>query len=65
MLEHLLGICPGVVKLVTGRNMETKCEAETEGKVNQRLPHLGIHPIYSQPGHYCGCQEMLVDGSLI
>jgi hypothetical protein len=26
---------------------ETKCEAETEGKVIQRLPHLGIHPIYS------------------
>jgi hypothetical protein len=28
-------------------NMETKCGAETEGKTIQRLPHLGIHPIYS------------------
>ena len=27
--------------------METKCGAETEGKAIQRLPHLGIHPIYS------------------
>jgi hypothetical protein len=35
-------------KIFTGENMETKCGAETEGKVVQRLPHLGIHPIYSQ-----------------
>ena len=28
--------------------METKCKAETEEKVIQRLSHLGIHPIYSQ-----------------
>ena len=27
--------------------METKCRAEIEGKAIQRLPHLGIHPIYS------------------
>jgi hypothetical protein len=25
---------------------ETKFRAETEGKTIQRLPHLGIHPIY-------------------
>jgi hypothetical protein len=25
---------------------ETKCGAETERKTIQRLPHLGIHPIY-------------------
>ena len=25
---------------------EKKCGAETEGKAIQRLPHLGIHPIY-------------------
>jgi hypothetical protein len=25
--------------------IETKCEAETEGKTIQRLPHLVIHPI--------------------
>jgi hypothetical protein len=34
-------------KILTGGNMETTCGAETEGKVIQRLPHLGIHPIYS------------------
>jgi hypothetical protein len=34
-------------KICTGRNMETKCGAETEGKAIQRLLHLGIHPIYS------------------
>jgi hypothetical protein len=26
---------------------ETKCGAENEEMTNQRLPHLGIHPIYS------------------
>jgi hypothetical protein len=34
-------------KILIGRNMKTKCGAETEGKPIQRLPHLGIHPIYS------------------
>ena len=34
-------------KILTGGNMETKCGAETEGKAIQKLPHLGIHPIYS------------------
>jgi hypothetical protein len=34
-------------KIFTGGNMETKCGAETEGKAIQRLPNLGIHPIYS------------------
>jgi hypothetical protein len=36
-----------VNKTFTRGNMETKCGAETEGKAIQRLPHLGIHPIYS------------------
>ena len=36
-----------VNKILTGGNMETKCGAETEGKATQRLPHLGIHPIYN------------------
>jgi hypothetical protein len=27
---------------------ETKFRAETEGKIIQRLPHLGIHPINNQ-----------------
>jgi hypothetical protein len=34
-------------KIFTGGNMEIKCGAETEGEAIQRLPHLGIHPIYS------------------
>jgi hypothetical protein len=34
-------------KALTGRNMETKFEAETEGKAIQGLPHLGIHPIHT------------------
>ena len=62
-VEHLLGICPGVVLLghqlvlcpiLEGRNKtpmegvtETKYGVETEGMTIQRLPHLGIHPIYS------------------
>ena len=34
-------------KILMGGNTETKCGAETEGKAIQRLPHLGIHPIYN------------------
>jgi hypothetical protein len=34
-------------KIPTRGDTETKCGAETEGKAIQRLPHLGIHPIYS------------------
>jgi hypothetical protein len=33
-------------KILKGGNKETKCGAETEGKAIQKLPHLGIHPIY-------------------
>jgi hypothetical protein len=36
-----------VNKILTEGNMETRCGAETEGKAIQRLPHLGIHPLYS------------------
>jgi hypothetical protein len=34
-------------KILTGGKIETKSGAETEGKVIQRLPRLGIHPISS------------------
>ena len=34
-------------KIPTEGDTETKCGAEFEGKTIQRLPHLGIHPIYS------------------
>jgi hypothetical protein len=33
--------------ILTGTNMETKYRTGTEGKAIQRLPHMGIHPIYS------------------
>jgi hypothetical protein len=33
-------------KILMGANMETTCGAETEEKTIQRLPNLGIHPIY-------------------
>jgi hypothetical protein len=36
-----------VNKILIGGNMESKCGAETEEKAIQRLPHLGIHPIYN------------------
>ena len=34
-------------KMPMGGDTETKYGAVTEGKAIQRLPHLGIHPIYS------------------
>jgi hypothetical protein len=34
-------------KLITGANTERKCEAKTEGKAIQRLPHLEIQPKHS------------------
>jgi hypothetical protein len=34
-------------KIPMERVTETKCGAETGGKAIQRLPHLGIHPIYN------------------
>jgi hypothetical protein len=33
-------------KIFMRENTETMCGVETEGKAIQRLPHLGIHPIY-------------------
>ena len=34
-------------KILTGANTMTKYRAETERKAIQKLPHLGIHSIYS------------------
>jgi hypothetical protein len=34
-------------KILMGGNTETKCRAETERKLIQRLTHLGIHLICS------------------
>jgi hypothetical protein len=45
---------------------ETKWGAGTEGKAIQRLPHLGIHPIYSyQTQTLCGCQEVPAEYSCL
>jgi hypothetical protein len=38
-----------VNKIPMSGDTERKCGAETEGKTIQRLPHLGIHSIYSHP----------------
>ena len=35
------------IKIPMEGDTETMYGAETEGKAIQRLPHLGIHPIYS------------------
>ena len=53
-------------KILTGANTETKCRAETEGKTIQILSHLGnITYTVTKPRHYCGCQEVPADRSLI
>ena len=53
-------------KIPTEADTETKYGAGFEGKTLQRLSHLGVHPIYRyQTRHYCGCQQVLVDMSLI
>jgi hypothetical protein len=44
----------------------TRYGVETEGMTIQRLPHLGIHPIYTQQIQTLfGCQHVLADKSLI
>jgi len=53
-------------KIPIAEDMKMKFGAETEGKAILRLPHIGIHPINSyQTMHYCGCQEVHTDCSLI
>jgi hypothetical protein len=44
ILQVLVGI---VNKILTGGNIVMKCGSGTEGKAIQRLPHLGLHSIYS------------------
>ena len=49
-----------------GANIETKCGAETEGKVIQKLPTWGSIPYRdTKPRHYYGSQEVYADRSLI
>jgi hypothetical protein len=43
------------IKIPPGGDTETKCRTETEGKAMERLPHLGIHPIYSYQSQILLC----------
>jgi hypothetical protein len=53
-------------KMLIRGNMETKCEAETEGKAIQRWPTWRFIPYTdTEPRHYCRFQEVLTDRSLI
>jgi hypothetical protein len=57
----------GDKKLMEGVT-ETKCRAETEEMTIHRLPHLELYPIYksvTKPRHFCGCQQVLADRSLL
>ena len=42
-----VGYVPPMVLLRRGNKIFTKCGAQYERKTIQRLPHLGIHPIYT------------------
>jgi hypothetical protein len=53
-------------KILTGGNMETKCGAETEEWPFRDCPTCPSIPYtITKPTHYCGCQEVLADRSLI
>jgi hypothetical protein len=44
--------------------IETKCGAETAGMTIQRLPHLGIHPIYNpNPDTIVDANKSLLTGT--
>jgi hypothetical protein len=46
--------------------MNIKLGEKTEEMAIQRLPHLGIHPIYNyQTPHYYVCQEVFADRNLV
>jgi hypothetical protein len=45
--------------------MDTKCGTKTEGKAIQRLPHLGIHPIYSYQTQTLDAKKCYADRSQI
>jgi hypothetical protein len=50
--------------LLSKGNTKIKCGAETEGKAIQRCSTWKSIP-YPKPRHYCRCQEVLADRSLI
>ena len=53
-------------KILTGGNIETKCEHRLKEKPSRDCPHWGSIPYtVLKPRHYEGCQEVLADRSLI
>jgi hypothetical protein len=53
-------------KILTGGIMETKCGAETSGRPSRDCPTWGsIQYTVTKHRHYCGCEEVLADRSLI
>jgi hypothetical protein len=49
----------------SGEEKETKCRAEPEGKAVRDCLTWDSSYIVSKPRHYCGCQKVLADRSLI
>jgi hypothetical protein len=53
-------------KIPMEEGIETMCGAETEERPSRDCPKWGSFPdIVSKPRHYCGCQQLLADRSLI
>jgi hypothetical protein len=53
-------------KIPMGGNTEMKYEAETEVMATHDCPIWGSTPYtVTKPRHYCGCQQVLTDRSLI
>jgi hypothetical protein len=54
------------INIPIGGDTETMCRTKTEVKVIQRRPTWGSIPdTVTKPRHYCGCQQVLTDSSLI
>jgi hypothetical protein len=54
------------IKIPMRGDTETKCGAETERKPSIDCPTWGCIPYtVTKPRHYCGCQQVLIDRSLI
>jgi hypothetical protein len=63
-LTHLQNFNPEL--LLYKGNTGTKCGAEVEAMAIQRLPPWEIIPYAdTKPRHYCDCQEVLADRTLI
>jgi hypothetical protein len=53
-------------KIPIERVTEKKYGVETEGMTIKKLPHWGSIPYtITNPRHFCGCQQVLTDRSLL